>query len=285
MIKKTTLFILLFSIFFVSLEQTQNFVPDIINIQPETNNPKTMSTSTAFLLSYSQDEFSKFKQYIKATVTSKGRKNQYVILAESQNCETGRKLLGMQPYGPINIFINKNQLAMSQNLYLCVKCLEDFCSYEVQLNLENSPKLKIGEQYSYYINTTNTNIQFELEITPPQTTENIIYNLWIKGENVATNIDGGDEVKKYEFSHGNMYTIKCQSTKTYNVIVRGYNGDYITIGSIEIKNGVAPGLKVNDNEVMGVLSKSEDIKEICFLQERLAEIQSSDFFLNIYLLI
>jgi hypothetical protein len=29
---------------------------------------------------------------------------------------------------------------------------------------------------------------------------------------------------------------------------------------------------------MGVLSKSEDIKEICFPQERLAEIQSSDFF-------
>ena len=179
MIKKTTLFILLFSIFFVSLEQTQNYIPDIIYIQPEQNSPKPMTTSAAFLLSYSQDDFNKFKQYIKATVTSKGRKNQYAILADSQNCETGRKLLGMQPYGLINIFINKNQLAMSQNLYLCVKCIEDYCSYDVQLSFEDSPKLKIGEQYSYYINTTNTNIQFELEINPPTPPENNIYNLWI----------------------------------------------------------------------------------------------------------
>ena len=75
-----------------------------------------------------------------------------------------------------------------------------------------------------------------------------------------------------------MYVFKNSSAKSYKVIVRGYDGDYITIGSIEIKNGVGASLKVNDNEVMGVLSKSEDIKEICFPQERLAEIQSSDFF-------
>jgi hypothetical protein len=179
MIKKTTLFILLFSIFFVSLEQTQNYIPDIMNIQPEQNNSRTISGSTAFLLSYAQDDFNKFKQYIKATVSTKGRKNQYVILADSQNCETGRKLLGMQPYGPINIFINKNQLVMSQSLYLCVKCIEDPCNYDVQLTFEDSPKLKIGEQYSYYINTTNTNIQFEIEINPPTPPENNIYNLWI----------------------------------------------------------------------------------------------------------
>ena len=248
-----------------------------MNIQPEQNNSRTISGSTAFLLSYAQDDFNKFKQYIKATVSTKGRKNQYVILADSQNCETGRKLLGMQPYGPINIFINKNQLVMSQSLYLCVKCIEDPCNYDVQLTFEDSPKLKIGEQYSYYINTTNTNIQFELEKNTPSTTDNIIYNLWIKGENVASNVEGGSEVKKYEFSHGNIYVItKNENVKSYKVIVRGYDGDYITIGSIEIKNGVAPDLQVNDNEVMGVLSKSENIKEICFPQKRLPEIQSSD---------
>ena len=276
MIKTTTLFILLFSIFSVSLEQTQSFIPDVIYIQPDQPNSKGMSTSAAFLLSYAQDDFHKFKQYIKATVTSKRGKNQYVILADSQNCETGRKLLGMQPYGPINLFINKNQFSMSTNLYLCVKCL-DFCDYDVNLTFEDYPKLKIGEQYSYYINTTNTDIQFDLEITnPPQSQENVIYNIWVKGENIASNINGGNEVKRYEFSHGNMYTIKYANINSYKAYVRGYNGDYITIGSIEIKNGLAPSLKVNDNEVMGVLAKDEGLNEICFPQEKHEKIISSD---------
>ena len=276
MIKTTTLFILLFSIFSVSLEQSQSYIPDIINILPDQPNVRAMSESAAFLLSYAQDDFNKFKQYIKATVTSKLGKNQYVILADSQNCETGRKLLGMQPYGPINLFINKNQFSMSQNLYLCVKCLE-YCNYEVNLTFEEFPKLKIGEQYSYYVNTTNTDIQFELEINnPPQSQDNTVYNVWVKGENVASNINGGNEVKKYEFSHGNIYTIKYNNVNSYKAYVRGYNGDYITIGSIEIKNGVAPGLKVNDNEVMGVLTKSENIKEICFPQEKHERINNQD---------
>ena len=108
MIKTITLLILLFSIFSVSLEQNQGYTPDIFNIQTDQTNSKQMTSSTAFLLSYAQDDFHKFKQYIKATITSKHGKNQYVILAESQNCETGRKLLGMKPYGAINLFINKN---------------------------------------------------------------------------------------------------------------------------------------------------------------------------------
>jgi hypothetical protein len=74
MIKKTTLLILLFSIFFVSLEQTQNFLPDIIDIHPDQNSSRLMSTSTAFLLSYTQEDFYKLKQYIKATVTTKSKK-------------------------------------------------------------------------------------------------------------------------------------------------------------------------------------------------------------------
>ena len=165
---------------------------------------------------------------------------------------------------------------MSTNLYLCVKCL-DFCDYDVNLTFEDYPKLKIGEQYSYYINTTNTDIQFDLEITnPPQSQENVIYNIWVKGENIASNINGGNEVKRYEFSHGNMYTIKYANINSYKAYVRGYNGDYITIGSIEIKNGLAPSLKVNDNEVMGVLAKDEGLNEICFPQEKHEKIISSD---------
>ena len=276
MIKTTTLLILLFLIFPVSFEEYITFEPDIFNIKlkPEEIDVKRKSSSVSFLLNYSPEEFSQFKQYIKLTVTSEGQKNQYVILSDSINCETGRKFLGIEPYGPINLFVNKDQFTKSEHLYLCVQCIGTGCAYKVSSTFEDFPKLKIGEQYSYYINTTNTDTQFEIEM--PTGADYSIYNIWIKGENIQSNIEGA---KRYEFSHGAMYTIKSQSSNanTYKALVRGYAGDYVSIGSIGIKSsGEAPALKVNDNEVMGVLSKDDGLKEICFPQEQHPSITGND---------
>ena len=70
MIKKTTLLILLFSIFSVSLEQSQTFVPDSIDITGDSVT-KSSIVSTGFLLNYQSENFNKLKQILKVTVTNK----------------------------------------------------------------------------------------------------------------------------------------------------------------------------------------------------------------------
>ena len=282
MIKKTTLLILLFSIFSVSLEQSQTFVPDSIDITGDSVT-KSSIVSTGFLLNYQSENFNKLKQILKVTVTNKKvyTKNQYVILAHSQNCETDRILLGMEPYGPIHLFISRNQFTNSRNMYLCVQCLED-CQYEVSLAYEDTAKLKIGEQYSYYTNPSSTDINFDIEIAnTPQNPDKTIYNIWVKGERITSNIMNNNDLrlentKKYEFSHGNIYSIKYKAGDSiYKIYARGYSEDYITIGSMEIIDGKASALRVNDNEVMGFLTKN-GANEICFPQEKSNKITSTD---------
>ena len=282
MIKKATLLILLFSIFSVSLEQAKIFVPDIIDITGD-NFIKSSMVSTVFLLNYSPENLNKLKSVLKVTVTNRkvNSKNQYVILASSQNCEIDRTLLGMEPYGPIHLFISRNQFTSSRNLYLCVQCLED-CKYDVSLAYEDTAKLKIGEQYSYYISFSNTDTQFDIEIANiPKNPEKTVYNIWVKGEGFISNIMNDNDLtlentKKYEFSHGNIYSIKYKAgDNIYKAYVSGYSGDYITIGSMEIIDGKAYALRVNDNEVMGILTKT-DANEICFPQEKSSKITSSD---------
>ena len=55
----------------------------------------------------------------------------------------------------------------------------------------------------------------------------------------------------------------------------------LTIGSIEINDNMAPPLKINDNEVMAVLSKEEYKKEICFPLEKSDKINDKDEFIYI----
>ena len=264
--KITTLIILLFSIFSVSFEDTQSYVPEYIDLGDPNIDKKNIGYSASFLLGYSPENIQNLKEYFKVTVTSQKEKNQYVYLANSQECTTERKLLGMQPYGSIYLIINKKELTLGQSLYLCVQCLETPCYYDLKIDNEINPKLKIGEQYSYYVNYTNRDTIFEIEIdkNTASTFDNTFYNIWVKGENIASSIEGFT-TNKVEFSHGHIYSIKYEGNRdSYKLYARGETGDYITIGSIEIKNGIASPLRINDNEILGVISKTQGNNEICF---------------------
>jgi len=77
------------------------------------------------------------KKYLHVTITSKSesKRNQYAIVSNSTQCETGRKLVGMAPYGPVNLIIPNDYL--SESLYLCVQCTETNCNYEINLKAED----------------------------------------------------------------------------------------------------------------------------------------------------
>ena len=226
------------------------------------------------------------KKYLHVTITSKSKRNQYAIVSNSTQCDTGRKLVGMAPYGPLNLIIPNNYF--SESLYLCVQCTETNCSYEINLKAEDMAKFSIGEQYSYYIKDEKTTTMiFEFEVKSQKqpvnfrklATVNTFHNIWVKAENFtgAYLNKPSSGFKEYSFDHGKIFHIKYNGTNSYQLNVFGNIGDYINVGSIEINDKVASPLKVNDQEILSILTKDDDnSKEICFPTDKREEIKDEN---------
>jgi len=229
------------------------------------------------------------KKYLHVTITSKSesKRNQYAIVSNSTQCETGRKLVGMAPYGPVNLIIPNDYL--SESLYLCVQCTETNCNYEINLKAEDMAKFSIGEQYSYYIKDEKTKAMiFEFEVKSQQqpvnfrklATVNTFHNIWVKAENLtgAHLMKPSSGFKEYSFEHGKIFHIKYSgTTNSYQLNVFGNIGDYINVGSIEINDKVASPLKVNDQEILSILTKDDDnSKEICFPTDKREDIKDEN---------
>ena len=190
----------------------------------------------------------------------------------------------MAPYGPVNLIIPRDHL--SESLFLCVHCTEENCNYEITLKAEERAKLSIGEQYSYYIKDEKTKtMNFEFEVKKKQeinfrklSTLNTFHNIWVKGENLQTvSLTGSTSFKEYSFGHGKIFHIKYSDANSYQLTIVGEIGDYINVGSIEVNDKVSSPLKVNDQEILAVITKEDDnSKEICFPTEKREEISNSD---------
>ena len=256
----------------------------------EKENKHESSGSKSFALKKNGD-FN--KKYLQVSIISKSqsKRNQYAIIANSTECYTGRKLVGMAPYGPVNLIIPKEYL--SESLYLCVQCSEQSCNYEINLRAEDKAKFSIGEQYSYYIkDNKTTTMDFEFEVKNQQPPANLrklstvktYHNIWVKAENLKDasikNVPSGSN--PYSFGHGKIFHIKYSNINSYHLNVQGNIGDYINIGSIEINDKVASPLKVNDQEILAVLTRDEESKEICFPTEKREDLTDDNdiFYIN-----
>ena len=270
-IKYALLLVLFFH--FVLGEDTLNF--------NESEKKQEFSGSKTFALK-KEGEFN--KPYLHVNIASKTKRNQYAIVSNSNQCDKDRKLVGMAPYGPVNLIIPKDHL--SESLFLCVHCTEENCSYEITLKAEERAKFSIGEQYSYYIKDEKTKtMNFEFEVKKKSevnfrklSTVNTFHNIWVKGENLQiTSLSGATSFKEYSFGHGKIFHIKYSGTNLYQLTIVGQIGDYINVGSIEVNDKLSSALKVNDLEIMGVITKEDDnSKEICFPTAKREEISNTD---------
>ena len=271
---------LLLCIFSISIEQS----PEKFDLSGKT---KSYTGSGTKIYSLSKPNFK--KEYIHVSIKAKSGKNPYAILSKGdKTCKDHRLLLGMNPFNNNVLFINKNQIK-SGTFYLCVHCLQgDSCEYEINVKYEDSAKLQIGEQYSYYVTEGNTEMKFDFQVGSHDTnpnpnyeeysdhpylrnlaTVNAVFNFWVKGENLA--ITHSQSLKEYSFSHGKLFYVKYNSGDSYQITIKAQVGDYINVGSIEIDDKVAKPLRVNDFEIMAVLVKNE-LNEICFPTEKRPDI-------------
>jgi len=289
MVKSTKLILLLLVLF--------SFVLGQDSLEYDNNEVKKVNGSNSKVYPLKKnDGFS--KNYLHVIINTKNKtktkRNQYAILSNSTQCNSGRKALGMAPYGPVNLFIPKGQL--SENLYLCVECTEPSCDYEITLKGEEKAKLSIGDQYNYYINDYTKSMEFEFEVKSKGekkeekkeeesssssynwrklSSVNSFHNIWVKGGNIKE--AKISDIKPYEFPHGKIFHIKYDNANSYTLSVQGEIGDYINVGSIEINDKISSPLRVNDLEVMAVITKNdENSKEICFPKEYREEITEGD---------
>ena len=272
MVKSTKLILLLMVLF--------SFVLGQENLDIDDNEIKKEGSGSKVYTLKKKDSFS--QNYLHVIINTKSKRNQYAIVSNSTQCDTGRKLVSMNPYGPVNLFIPKDYL--SESLYLCIHCTEASCSYNISLKGEEKAKLQIGDQYSYYIKDEKSKkMNFEIEVKKKQdsipsfrklSTVNTFHNIWVKGEKV-TSAFIEPSAKRYSFGHGTIFHTKYNGNEKYTLNVEGEIGDYINVGSIEINDKKSSILRVNDQEIMAVLSKEDEYsKEICFPLEQKDDIKN-----------
>ena len=265
-IKPIKLFIFLTCLISFILSEVPNF--ETIQIQ-YSEFPQINQNAVTYEIQF--QNANNLENYLHFSVKTMSSRNQIVSLSTTdEKCLTDRKLIGIQPYEPINLFFSTNQI-LNKKLYLCIQCQsEETCEHETTIVSEDTCQLSIGEQYSYYVSDNNSKkLTFKFKSQTNNSLRRLdsmdtIVNFWVKGEKIKssqlynqnTNIDGKS------FINGNIYKTEFNSYSDYDLTVESEVGDYVTIGSLYVDKGESSQLKVNGLEIMLLLDS--DLSEVCF---------------------
>ena len=266
MVKKSIQFYLLLISFFSFIELTID--KKEINVEFEENKYSFNEKNTkSFKLIFKKDSI--IEKYIQIKKISKNNSNQIALLSKSdEECKSDRLSIGIQKYGDINFFVKKEQI-LDNELYLCIQCRnEENCEYNIDIIQDNYCRLSLNQQYSYYVNKENIEMDFlftgsnNLQLKQLENVNSMAY-FWAKGKDkLDLNFISNDAII-YSYDYGKITFTEYSSEKEYFFQINSKEGDYISIGSIIIDGKESSeNLKINDFEIIGLLTKDND--EICF---------------------
>ena len=229
--------------------------------------------------------------YLHIIVESKTKNNPIVLVGDDLKCKN-RFAVGLQPYSPINLFIQRKDIQMTlesgKSLYVCVTCQnQNDCLYTMKYQSEDIYELALGEQISFYSKYLSK-MFFKFTDKPESSSSlkrNLVTiknaaNIWVKGENIKTaslKKEGGyGNINQNSFDFGYIFIIEDTDESAYILEVEFEQEQeqegYITIGSnILIQNDnpklintydSSKELQLNDLQMMGILNL--DINYICF---------------------
>ena len=216
-----------------------------------------------------QINFEKAFEYIHIKVTSDTEGTNPIVLmsSEDQTCKNQRRLMTLQPYNAINVFFRQAKVPKSVE-YVCIEFPQkdsDNIGYTLEIIDEKICQLTLGEQYSYYVDEKSTRMQFQFSYDSSSLLRRLstVFNInfWVKGQS-NPKVNPIESLESKEFDYGTLFSGEYTGGKDYIVSIEAEEGDYITVGSLIIDDGVSKELKVNDLEIMGLLKKDEN--EICF---------------------
>jgi hypothetical protein len=205
---------------------------------------------------------------IKVTPQNEGKNPIVSMSSDDPECKSNRKILRMQPYDKINLFFRKAEIPYSSE-YLCIQFPQEGAENELctlEIKNEDFCQLAIGEQYSYFVDVKSTKMQFKFEYEPSSLLRRLTtafnINFWVKGQsNPKVEFLPENFISK-KFDYGQVFSGEHESGAQYILRIEAEEGDYITVGSLQINDNESKELKANDLEIMGFLKKEED--EICF---------------------
>ena len=277
-VKPLTLFLILFCL--VSSVFTVYQIQDSIEITSKSKSSKGSGTSSYQLLfsnNLSLDDYIK----VKISKVSSTTQNLLILISGNRQCDDDRKSMGVQTYESINLFFLKEHARNNNGLYLCVKCQsedgdESNCNYNIDIDSQSELELNIGEQISYYVEDNTQNMFFKIINDKISNLRNLeaMYdkvNFWIKGQDVLTTKltnSNRREVNRIQFGYGFMH-FDNDPSDYYSLSVTSKKGDFVTVGSLGIIEGVSQKLRINDLEIMGILNS--DLNYLCFPLELQSE--------------
>ena len=189
-----------------------------------------------------------FADYIDITFTAKANLNPMIIVSTTdKNCQTNRLFTATQLIDPIYIFLKKGQI--QDQLYICVKgrANSGLTDYTVYIKNEQAASIPYNQQASYYIaDQSNKEMKFSFEVKD-NSNKNSDVTFWIKGKNIIkTEMTG---YNNQTFDYGFVY-YGAYSGQKAELVVQSDSGDYVTIGSTIITDGITKEMKENANEIM-----------------------------------
>ena len=204
-------------------------------------------TDSTFLLKLGGNHDS-YADYIDITFTAKSNLNPMIIVSTTdKNCQTNRLFTATQLIDPIYIFLKKGQI--QDQLYICVKgrANSGLTDYTVYIKNEQAASIPYNQQASYYIaDESSKEMKFNFEVKD-DSNKNSDVTFWIKGKSIIkTEMTG---YNNQTFDYGFVY-YGAYSGQKAELVVQSDIGDYVTIGSTIITDGITKEMKENANEIM-----------------------------------
>ena len=204
-------------------------------------------------------------KYIKFEVKGEKSTTNYVLSAYFDNERKKRIQLAQGFNGKTKLYLSKEQ-NNNKMVYIDLECSDIPCRGEISNTYSDSIELEEGEILNYYVDPTNTRMEFSL--TSKEGTKKS--NVWARGQSkITTRIS----YSSYEKKQNDNYYIVNDMMKNARFEVEGTEGDFINVGYIGYKEQLnlnnenyylsQTKLVVDENTITGFLKKGS-FDKMCY---------------------
>ena len=263
-LKNLTLFILLLSSLFFSVKSVEGID---YSKTGETSVTKTNVQDTQqFRLDFEQaGGIPRGLGYIHVELTkTSGDKTPILYFAsQDDNCKEGRQQFAKSPNSDyVDLWVKIEEFDPDGDLFICVENLQT-TSYKLQFTGTDLIDVTENFSYSYLVGSGNKNMVF----SPTVVAESDAVTFYAVGSKTVTlSVDGAG--KAYSFGLGSAITMKPITeinSSVYSISVSASEGDYVTVGLVNVKDTKSEGglLQPNGGEISGYLLK-DYLEDQCF---------------------
>ena len=201
--------------------------------------------------------------HVELTKTSGDKTPILYFSSVDENCKEGRQQFAKSPNSDyVDLWVKTEEFDPHGDLLICVENLQT-TSYKLQFTGTDLIDVTENFSYSYLVGSGNKNMVF----SPTVVAESDAVTFYAVGSKTVTlSVDGAG--KAYSFGLGSAITMKPITeinSSVYSISVSASEGDYVTVGLVNVKDTKSEGslLQPNGGEISGYLVK-DTLEDQCF---------------------